>query len=303
MEGPLETTTVRLARVPGTCFAPQFVAEELLQAEGFSDIRYVDTTNPTSEPIARGKVDFSLGFASPLIIAIDAGEPIAVLGGVMVGCVELFASEGIRSIADLKARSVGVPALGATPHVLGAIMAANVGLDPTKDIRWVLSPSVELMELFADGRIDAFISGPPESQELRARRVGHVILNIAVDRPWSQYFCCMLAGNRDYVRRYPVATKRALRAILKATDLCVSQPARVARQLVEGGFAARYDYTLQMLGELPYDKWREYDAEDTIRFYALRLHEAGFIKSNPQRIITDGTDWRFLNELKRELKT
>jgi NitT/TauT family transport system substrate-binding protein len=63
-ERRLETTAVRLAKTtPTGCFAPQFVAEELLHAEGFTDIRYVDTTNPTSEPIARGKVDFSLGFA------------------------------------------------------------------------------------------------------------------------------------------------------------------------------------------------------------------------------------------------
>jgi hypothetical protein len=45
-----------------------------------------------------------------------------------------------------------------------------------------------------------------------------------------------------------------------------------------------------------------YDPEDTIRFYALRLREAGIIKSKPQKIIADGTDWRFLNEVKRELK-
>jgi NitT/TauT family transport system substrate-binding protein len=54
--------------------------------------------------------------------------------------------------------------------------------------------------------------------------------------------------------------------------------------------------------DVPYDKWREYDAEDTIRYYALRLHELGFVKSSPQKIIADGTDWRFLDELKRELK-
>jgi NitT/TauT family transport system substrate-binding protein len=59
---------------------------------------------------------------------------------------------------------------------------------------------------------------------------------------------------------------------------------------------------LQTLREIPYDRWREYDAEDTIRFYALRLRDVGFIKSTPQKIIADGTDWRFLNELKRELK-
>jgi NitT/TauT family transport system substrate-binding protein len=58
---------------------------------------------------------------------------------------------------------------------------------------------------------------------------------------------------------------------------------------------------LQTLNEVPYDKWREYDPEDTIRYYALRLHEAGMIKSLPNKIIAENTDWRFLNELKREL--
>jgi NitT/TauT family transport system substrate-binding protein len=39
-----------------------------------------------------------------------------------------------------------------------------------------------------------------------------------------------------------------------------------------------------------------------MRYFALRLHEAGMIKSSPQKIIAQGTDWRFLNELKKELK-
>ena len=112
----------------------------------------------------------------------------------------------------------------------------------------------------------------------------------------------MLAGNREFVGKNPIASKRVLRAILKAADLCAAEPARVARQLVDGGHAARYDYAFQTLSENPYDKWREYDPEDTIRWYALRLHEVGFIKSNPQKLVADGTDWRFLNELKHELK-
>jgi len=112
----------------------------------------------------------------------------------------------------------------------------------------------------------------------------------------------MLAGSDDYVQHHPVATKRVVRAILKAADLCVGDPAGVARQLVAGGFTDRYDYALEALREIPYDKWREYDAEDTVRFYTLRLRDVGFIKSTPQKIIADNTDWRFLNELKRELK-
>jgi NitT/TauT family transport system substrate-binding protein len=158
------------------------------------------------------------------------------------------------------------------------------------------------MELFAEGKIDAFLGFPPEPQELRARKIGRVIVNSTLDRPWSQYFCCMLAGNRDYVRRHPIATKRFLRAVIKATDLCVSQPERVAQRIVDGGFTPRYDYALQTLKEIPYSKWQSYDPEDTIRFYSLRLHEAGMIKSAPNKIIADGTDWRSFNELKRELK-
>jgi NitT/TauT family transport system substrate-binding protein len=158
------------------------------------------------------------------------------------------------------------------------------------------------VELFADGKIDAFVGWPPDPQDLRARNIGHVIFNSATDRPWSHYFCCMMAGNRDYVGRYPVATKRVMRAILKATDLCVNEPERVAQRIVDAGYAPRYDQALQALKEIPYTRWREYDPDDTVRFYSLRLRESGVIRATPNKILADGTDWRFFNELKRELK-
>lgn len=130
-----------------------------------------------------------------------------------------------------------------------------------------------------------------------------MILDTGLDAPWSQYFCCIVFANQDFVRAHPVATKRYLRAVLKAADICATEPERAAGRLVEAGFANRYDYALQTLNELPYDRWREFDPEDALRFYALRLHEAGMIDSTPKKILADGTDWRFLNELRRELKT
>ena len=256
----------------------------------------------SSLSIARGEVDFAMGYGSVFISAIDTGQPITVLAGVQVGCIEVFANEGIHTIADLKGKRVGIQNLGSSPHVLLSIMSAQIGLDPAKDIRWISGQSVSPLDLFVDGKIDAYLTSPPESLDMRARRIGHVILNTSVDLPWSQYFCCMLGGHREYVRNHPVATKRVLRAILKATDLCATDPKRAAQRLVEGKFTARYDFALQTLGENPYDKWREYDPEDSIRFYALRLHEVGFIKSSPQKMIAENTDWRFLDEVKRELK-
>ncbi|RUV75581.1 MAG: ABC transporter substrate-binding protein [Mesorhizobium sp.] len=302
---PPETSSVRLAKIRGICIAPQYVAEGLLHGEGFTEVRYVMTEPAAgqSDAIASGQVDFTLNFAAPLVVAMAAGGPITVLAGVHPGCFELFGNENIRGIRDLKGKSVGVQSLGSSPHVFLTGMAAYVGLDPVKDINWVTSPSIKPMTLFMRGEIDAFLGFPPEPQELRAQNVGRVVINSAVDRPWSQYFCCMLGGNADFVQNNPIATKRVVRAILKAADLCVSEPQRVARQIVEDGFTANYDYALQTMTDVPYNKWREYDPEDTIRFYALRLQEAGMIKSGPQEIITNGTDWRFLDELKRELKT
>lgn len=299
-----ETTALRLAKINGICIAPQYVAEELLRAEGFTDIRYVATESGVgaSLSLARGEFDFTANYALAHVVAIDAGEPITILAGEHLGCFELFASSGIRRVTDLKDKNVGVPSLGSSPHLFLSAIVAYVGLDPAKDIHWVVTSSIKPMELYADRKIDAFLGFPPEPQHLRAHNIGKVILNSAVDRPWSQYLCCMLAAHRDYVRRFPVATKRALRAIIKATDLCVSAPRRVAQQMVDGDFTAQYDYALQMLKELPYGKWREFEPEDAVRFYSLRLREAGVIKSSPNKIIADGTDWRFFNQLKRELK-
>jgi NitT/TauT family transport system substrate-binding protein len=131
-----------------------------------------------------------------------------------------------------------------------------------------------------------------------------VVIDSMIDKPWSQYFCCMVAANKEFVRKHPVAARRALRAILKAIDACAREPERAARFLVNKGYANQYDYALQAMKEMDrgYDKWRDYDPEDTVRFFALRLHEAGMIKSSPQKIISQGTDWRFLRELKKEMK-
>jgi NitT/TauT family transport system substrate-binding protein len=297
---PPETRTIRFAKNASICVFPQFYLQETLRAEGFSEIGYVEASAVrTLEPIARGTADFAVSFGLGQILEIDAGSPITILGGVHVGCYELFAQESIRSVPELKGKSVGLET--ASPALL-KLMAANVGLDPEKDFNWVTDRKQKPLELFAAGKIDAFLGFPPEPQELHARRVGHVVLSTTADRPWSDYYCCMLAGNADFIRTHPVAAKRVLRAVLKNTDLCATNPAEVARRLVEGGFTPRYDYAFQTLQQNPYDKWREYDPADTIRFYALRLREAGMIKSSPQKILAENTDWHFFNELKRELK-
>ena len=301
---PLETKTIKLVQIPGICVAPQYIADELLRAEGFSDVQYVYVADGagTYKVLASGEADISMAFVAPFLIQVDAGSPIVMLAGIHVGCFELVGTEKVRSIRDLKGKTVAVLGLGSAPHVFIASMAAHVGLDPQKDIQFVAHPPADGMRLLSEGKVDAYLGFPPDPQILRAKKIGHVVVNSSVDRPWSQYFCCIVTGNRDFVRKHPQATKRALRATLKATDVCALEPARAARTMVDKGFTPNYDYAAEAMRQVPYDKWRTYDPADTVRFYALRLHEAGMIKSTPQKILAQGADWRFLNELKKELK-
>jgi len=301
-EPPPETTTLRLARTISICQAPQYVAGALLAAEGFTDVQFVGEPAYVDRTLVSGEAQMGMVFLGPLLLRLDEGAPLLILSGGHVGCLELFAHEPIRTVRDLKGRSVAVTALGTATHVFLATIMAYVGLDPRKDVTIVAHLPREATRLFEEQKVDAYIAAPPFGQELRAKKIGHVVVNSSVDRPWSQYFCCVVAGHQEFVRKNPVATKRALRAILKGANICALEPERAARSLVDKGLAQRYDYALQTMKDVPYGRWREYDPEDTVRFYALRLREVGMLKSTPQKLIAQGTDWRFLNELKKELK-
>jgi NitT/TauT family transport system substrate-binding protein len=238
-EPPPETTTVRLTRFQSICRAPQFLTEEFLRSEGFTDVQYVARagTSGLAKALAAGEVDITMQYIGPSLIQVDRGDPLVLLAGVQVGCFELFGTERVHSILDLKNKTVsGAQEPGGSAHTFLTSMMAYVGLDSRKDVKWDTHPPIEAMRLFADGKIDAYLGLPPEPQELRSKKIGHVVVNSMTDRPWSQYFCCLVAGNREFVQKHPVATKRVLRAILKAADVCAADPERVARFLVTKGY-------------------------------------------------------------------
>src|SRR5262245_14526971 len=299
---PPETTTLKLFEFPVACFAPYYLAEELLRAEGFTDLQYVKLaprrTNLTA--LSRGEIHLTITDVHSALLHVDSERSILLLAGIHGGCYELFVTNGVRTVRDLKGLIVSVANRGR--QAFASSIAAWIGLDPHRDIDFLIQPASTGMEQFAQGVVDGFMGFPPDPQELRSRKIGTVLVDTKVDRPWSQYLCCFLAANPAFVRRHPVATKRAMRAILRSIDLCASDPGRAARALIARGYSARQDFALQAIREIPYTLWRGYSPSDTVRFHAIRLHEVGIIKSSPQTIITQGTDWRFLNELRKELK-
>ena len=153
-----ETSKIRLVLNPGICLAPQHLAEELLRLEGFSQIEYVPHTAEDSAPhmvVAAGRADITMDAATVLVPALDAGRPVVVLGGVHGGCYELFGNERVRAIRDLMGKSIAIWEFGAHDHVYIASMLAYVGIDPRKDVNWVVAGKFDgPMELFIDGKVD-----------------------------------------------------------------------------------------------------------------------------------------------------
>jgi NitT/TauT family transport system substrate-binding protein len=297
-----ETTTLKLFQFPVACFAPYYLAEELLRGEGFTDVQYVKLapTQTSLKALSSGDIHLTITDIHTALLHLDAEASIVLLAGIHGGCYELFVTNGVRTVRDLKGRIVSVANRGRQAFV--SSIAAWIGLNPHKDIDFLIQPASSGMELFAQGTVDAFMGFPPDPQELRTKKIGSVLVDTKVDRPWSQYLCCFLAANPAFVRRHPVATKRAMRAILKAIDICATDPDRAAQALIGRGYTGTSRFALQAIREIPYNLWRTYSPSDTVRFHAIRLHEVGIIKSTPQAVIAQGTDWRFLNELKKELK-
>lgn len=301
---PPETNRIRLLHVPAVCHAPQYLAEELLRLEGFTEVTYVPHgTRHIPAALETSKADLTMWNAMELLPYLDGNRPVVVLAGLHGGCFEVFGGARVQSIRDLRGKTVSIMYYGAGDHILLSSMLAYVGINP-KEVNWVPGTTslLDAKDAFIQGKSDAFVGFAQQPPELRALKVGQVIVDTTVDRPWSQYFCCMLAANRDFVRRNPVATKRAMRAILKAADLCDEKPLAVARFLAEKLYETRYAIGAELMQKLPYNRWRQSDPEDTLRFHALRLYEVGMLRNPPNKVIAQGTDWRFLNALRQELK-
>ena len=303
---PPETTRLRIRQWRPACWAPIHVAEPLLLEEGFTDLQYVDAPGAEYPKMLKdATIDLSPDFSAMTLYQIEKHKPpVKFLAGLHVGCYALVGSKQVNSIMDLKGKTVwaGDEKYNG-PHIFFSTIVAYLGLDPRTDINYVWVKKDEAMELFKQGKIDAFMSFPPGPQELMAKNIGHLLVDTNVDKPWSQYFCCMVTGQSDFVKNNPIATKRAIRAILKANDIVARDPQHTLRVLQKKKIWKKSEtkYILQALKEIPYGKWREYNPEDTIRYYALWLREVGMVKTAPEEFLQRYTDFSFLRSMKSEL--
>lgn len=276
------------------------MGDDLLREEGFTQI---ERAKPDGT-IVNGGQDLEVVFAPALPAWVDEGRPVVVLAGTHVGCVQTWATPEITSLRDLRGKRVPVAAKGLNVFFNWWVsMLTSVGLDPG-EVNFVLGPYDDT--IFTDRKVDAILvstwGGPLLARN--AKNPGRKLVDTSFDKPWSQHFCCLLVANREWARRYPVAAKRATRAILRAQDLAAKDTASAMRLAIDKKlFPARVtlDVLLEFMKDMPMN-WRDYDPEDTVRYYALRLADAKLLKTSPQQVVADGTDVAYFKQLRKELR-
>lgn len=305
-QSPTETSAIRIPKVALTAAIAQAMAAEFLREEGFTDIQYVTVARPEEifSRFANNEFDMTLLPANMVTARVDAGDPIVALAGMNAGCFQIVASNAVKTLSDCRGKRLASSGAGFPDDIFLSLTLRNVGIDMRKENTILTQPHDAAVQALTSGEVDAMVTYPPLVNRLRTSDVAHLILDANVDRPWSQYIFSMAVVHRDYLTKNPVATKRALRALLKAADVVAKEPERAAQASKAQGFIPEplYTPTLNELPMIPYNVWRTYDPADTMRFYALRLKESGLINSTPDQILTKGTDFRFLRELKQELK-
>ena len=308
---PPETTTLRIEAL-APCDTAYWMSDAFLREEGFTTIEY------GKGDTAIGTADLGSSYGNTLVGAVDAAWPLVAVAGLHTGCIQIFARPGIAAVADLRGKTIAVntktvksgelAAIPTVPYGFLVSLFAHVGMQPA-DANFVeIGGDKNVVTNFVDGKADAVFTASIQGPILQAnpKNPGKVILDTSLDKPWSQNYCCVLVTNREWARTNPVALKRATRAILRGVDAGKVDRRATARAAIEQGtFKANAAITEQVLYDVIKDEsfdWRDYDPEDTIRFFALRLADSKLIKKTPQQILSEGTDFTWFRQLRKELK-
>jgi NitT/TauT family transport system substrate-binding protein len=302
-----ETTSLRLACV--ACDAPIMAAERYLRDEGFTDVQILGMPNGRAsvDAVLGGKADLGPAFAFEFAGAVQGRQPLIGLAGIHPGCIELWAIPSISSIKDLRGRTMVVRSkTGSDVGYLLAVMAVeNAGIDP-KDVNFVVQPDADLMKLYLEGKNDVVAASTTSAVTLRANPAnkGHVILDAAMDEPWSRQDCCVIATTADWLRANPIAAKRAVRAILRAADQLPVDRAEAAKLVTDKGlFGGPSNFALvRGAANMVPLKWRELDAERSVRFYVRLMNAGGIVAATPDEVVAKTLDLRILRELREEMK-
>lgn len=255
--GSPETGKVRIAYLGLTCEAAMFVAQEkgYFKDEGI-DVEFVKTDwDGLRDGLGLGRFDANYTLIMYLLKPIEQGLDVKITGGVHTGCLRVQAvkDSGIKTVEDLRGKRIGIPTMGSPPFLFASRALAAHGLDPERDVKWVvIAPEVASLSL-DNGQVDAMADSEPLGSILEGMGKVHTVADQAVDEPYKDEYCCAVVVNGAFARRDPESASKVTRALLKGALWVEKNPAAAAQLSVEKKYiAASVDMNALAISKLKY---------------------------------------------------
>jgi NitT/TauT family transport system substrate-binding protein len=235
-------TKVKLAYLGLTCEAAMFVAKEkgFFEEEGL-DVEFVKTDwDGLRDGLGLGRFDANYTLIMYLLKPIEQGLDVKITGGVHSGClrVQAGANSSINSVADLKGKKIGIPTMGSPPFLFTSRVLAAQGMDPMKDVTWmVVAPEVMGLAL-EKGQVDAVADSEPLGSILAAQANVRTIADQAVDEPYRDEYCCATVVSGKFAASNPSGAAKVTRALLKGAMWVDENPTAAANLSVEKKYIA-----------------------------------------------------------------
>jgi len=233
---------VKVAYLGLTCEAGMFVAQEkgFFRDEGI-DVEFVKTDwDGLRDGLGLGRFDANYTLIMYVLKPIEQGLDVKITGGVHTGCLRVHAAEGssITTVADLKGKKIGIPTMGSPPFLFASRALAAAGLDPARDVEWVVvAPDVSGLAL-SNGTADAIADSEPIGSILTKQNKVRTIADQAADEPYKDEYCCAVVLSGDFAKRDPKSAAAVTRALMRGARWVAENPVAAATLSVEKKYVA-----------------------------------------------------------------
>jgi NitT/TauT family transport system substrate-binding protein len=295
-----------------TCEPAIFAAYEkgFFKEEGL-DVELVRTDwTAMREGLASGRFHATYSFIMYLMKPIEIGQDLKLTGGIHTGCLRVQAkgNTGIKSVADLKGKKLGITHMGSPPFLFASRVLTDQGLDPRHDVEWVTMPADTMPKALDQGHVDAVASAEPMGTMLIAKNKVHTICDQASDTPYDNEYCCVVAVNGKFARDHPSGAAKATRALLRGAKWVGANPTAAAKLGVEKNYlSATMEINAQAIAMLKFEPGIAKARQD-VRTAALAMKKGGFLKreTDPEELARnawldlDGVTDTWIKDLKVE---
>jgi NitT/TauT family transport system substrate-binding protein len=213
---------------------------------------------------------------------IEQGLNIRLTAGVHTGCIAAVTppDSGIKEIADLKGKTIGVDAIGGGPQIALSAKLREVGIDPVNDVSWVAYPGPQLDEAINKGEIQAYMTWDPFPAQAHSEHNYHYLLNIGTDEPFKDKYCCFVGVSAKIAQDAPDKAARITRALLKAAEWVGQNPQEAAQISIDNKYVGgTVELNARLLGEYGWNP-SVAEAKDNIKWYIHELKEQGILEKN-----------------------